>query len=98
MEALTVLEGEGVAWMEGREPFRDCAGHDAGVSGEHAALVSRAGTRPLKTYGVHASPHRIVIEHEDDGKSSLVARSFDLRARDRTTSAHLSISARRNLS
>lgn len=26
------------------------------------------GTRPLKTCGVHASPHRIVIVHEDDAQ------------------------------
>ncbi|MBX9846945.1 MAG: hypothetical protein K2Z80_34575 [Xanthobacteraceae bacterium] len=47
----------------------DCAGNDFGVPGEHAALVRALGTQALKTCGVHCLPHRIVVEHEDDGKS-----------------------------
>ena len=68
METVTVLEGEGEAWMEGGAPFAIRPGmtmvFPAGVRHWFRAL----GTRPLKTYGIHASPHRIVIVHEDDGQ------------------------------
>ena len=68
MEALTILEGEGEAWIGSRSVSGE-ARNDAGVPGPHAPLVRALGTRPLKTCGVHGSPHRIVIEHADDGKS-----------------------------
>ena len=61
LEVVTVIEGEGEAWVEGV----------AGVTpiGPGITLVMQPGVRhgfrvigetPLKTYGVHASPHRIV--------------------------------------
>ncbi len=61
LEVVTVIEGEGEAWVEGV----------AGESpiGPGSTLVMQPGVRhgfrvtgdkPLKTYGVHASPHRIV--------------------------------------
>ncbi len=68
MESLTVLEGEGIAWMEGREPFAIAPGMTL-LFPANKRHWFRAGTRGLTTYGIHASPHRIVIEHEDDGKS-----------------------------
>ena len=64
MEVITVLEGRGEAWIEGT------AGKvmlEPGVT-----LVLPAGLRhwfaatgetPLRTYGVHASPQRIVDVH-----------------------------------
>jgi quercetin dioxygenase-like cupin family protein len=68
MEALTILEGEGEAWMEGREPFPISPGMTL-VFPANTRHWFRAGARGIKTYGIHASPHRIVTEHEDDGKS-----------------------------
>ena len=60
MEILTVLEGCGEGWIEGEEGVRRL---EPGVT-----LVFPANTRhwfralgeaPLKTLGVHASPHRL---------------------------------------
>ena len=60
MEVLTVLEGRGEGWIEGQEEVHQL---EPGVT-----LVFPANTRhwfralgeaPLKTLGVHASPHRI---------------------------------------
>ncbi len=67
LEVVSVIEGEGEAWVEGQE----------GVTpiGPGTTLVMPPGVKhgfrvvgdtPLKTYGVHASPHRIV-EREADG-------------------------------
>ena len=69
MEALTILEGEGEAWMEGREPFPIAPGMTLVFPANTRHWFRALGTQPLKTCGVHASPHRIVVEHEDDGKS-----------------------------
>ena len=61
MEVVSVIEGTGVAWIEGQ-------GNDISI-GPGTTLVlppntphgfKVTGTTPLKTYGVHASPHRIV--------------------------------------
>jgi len=69
LEVVSVIEGEGEAWIEGRE----------GVSkiGPGTTLVLPAGVKHgfrvtgnglLKTYGVHASPERIVDRFpEEDG-------------------------------
>ena len=66
MESLTVLEGEGEAWLE---DDNDLVPLKPGVT-----LVLRPNVRhwfrttgdlPLKTYGVPASPHRIVNAHEE---------------------------------
>lgn len=65
MEVVTVLEGTGEAWIEGR------AGPVA--IGPGTTLVLPPGVRhgfrvtgdvPLKTYGVHASPDRVVDVHD----------------------------------
>ena len=66
METITVLEGEGEAWLE---DDNDLVPLKPGVT-----LVLRPNVRhwfratghlPLKTYGIHASPHRIVNAHEE---------------------------------
>jgi quercetin dioxygenase-like cupin family protein len=69
MEALTILEGEGEAWMEGSVPFRIAPGMTLVFPANTRHWFRALSTQPLKTCGVHASPHRIVIEHEDDGQS-----------------------------
>lgn len=65
MEVVSVVEGEGEAWIEGQD--------DVIAIGPGSTLVLPAnvrhgfrvtGSRALKTYGVHASPDRIV--HRDD--------------------------------
>ena len=65
----TVVEGEGEAWMEGREPFPIAPGMTLVFPANTRHWFRALGARPLKTFGLHASPHRVVIEHEDDGKS-----------------------------
>ncbi len=69
LEVVSVIEGEGEAWVEGQD----------GVTpiGPGTTLVMPAGVKhgfrvtgrePLRTYGVHASPERIVDRFpEDDG-------------------------------
>ena len=68
LEVVSVIEGEGEAWVEGQE----------GVIriGPGTTLVMPPGVKhgfrvvgewPLKTYGVHASPHRIVEREGGDG-------------------------------
>ena len=66
LEVITVLEGLGEAWIDGSEGIVALA---PGVT-----LVLPAGVRhwfgatgaaPLKTYGVHASAHRVVDVHEE---------------------------------
>lgn len=65
MEIVSVIEGEAVAWIEGQ-------GDDISI-GPDTTLVFPpntphgfrvVGSTPLKTYGVHASAHRIV-DRED---------------------------------
>lgn len=60
-EVVTVIEGEGEAWIEGE-------GDPVGI-GPGATMVFPPGVRhwfrvtgdgPMKTHGVHASPERIV--------------------------------------
>lgn len=66
METITVLEGQGEAWLQDSQ---DLIPLKPGVT-----LVLRPNVRhwfratghlPLKTYGIHASPHRIVNAHEE---------------------------------
>ena len=65
LEVLTVLEGHGEAWIED-------AGHLVSLA-PGVTLVLPANVKhyfratrevPLVTYGMHASPHRIVNFHE----------------------------------
>ena len=61
MEVVSVIEGTAVAWIEGQ-------GNDIPIApGTTLVLPPNTphgfevtGTTPLKTYGVHASPHRII--------------------------------------
>ena len=61
MEVVSVIEGTGLAWIEGQ-------GNDIPIApGTTLVLPPNTphgfevtGTTPLKTYGVHASPHRII--------------------------------------
>ncbi len=65
MEILTVLEGHGEAWMEGHDDRIDLAPEMTLVfpAGRvHGFRVT--GDQPLKTYGVHVSPDRIVEIHQ----------------------------------
>jgi len=67
LETLMILEGSGEAWIEGRGD--DLVPLKPGMTlvfPPHVRHWFRAlGTAPLKTLGIHASPHRIVIVHED---------------------------------
>jgi putative monooxygenase len=61
LEVVTVMEGDGEVWIDGEgEPVAIGPGttmvFPAGV--RHSFRVT--GNRPLKTWGVHASPDRIV--------------------------------------
>lgn len=61
MEILTVLEGHGEAWMEGQEgtvPIGPGSTLILPANQKHGFRVT--GDSELKTYGVHASPDRIV--------------------------------------
>ncbi len=66
METVTVLEGEGEAWIDGDDdvillrPGTTCI-FPANVRHWFRAI----GGNPLVTLGVHASPHRIVRVHDD---------------------------------
>jgi len=66
METITVLDGEGEAWLEGCEGL---AKMHPGVTLVMPANVRHwfraTGSQPLITLGVHASSHRIVDVHEE---------------------------------
>jgi mannose-6-phosphate isomerase-like protein (cupin superfamily) len=67
MEVVSVLEGEGVAWIEGEGEAVPIRAGDTLVlppNVRHGFRVT--GKVPLKTYGVHASPARIVARHPED--------------------------------
>lgn len=62
MEIVTVVEGKGMAWIDGE-------GGEAPI-GPGATMVFPPGVRhwfrvtgdrPMKTYGIHVSPERIVL-------------------------------------
>ena len=60
MEVLTVLEGHGEGWIEGEDGILKL---EPGITLVFPANVRHwfraAGSEPLKTLGVHASPHRV---------------------------------------
>ena len=66
MEIITVLEGRGEAWIEGSEAI---VALQPGVTLVLPANVRHwfgaTGDTALETYGVHASPTRIVDVHGD---------------------------------
>ena len=65
VEVLTVLEGVGEAWMDGvAKPIALAPGVTLVLQPHVRHGFRVTGDTPLKTYGVHASPDRIVDVHE----------------------------------
>ena len=65
LETITVLEGRGEAWLQGREELVTLEPGVTLVLEPHQRHWFRAtGDAPLMTYGVHASPKRIVVVHD----------------------------------
>ncbi len=61
MEVVSVLEGTGIAWMEGVEGTVEIGPGTTLAMPPNVKHGFRAtGSGPLKTYGVHASSERIV--------------------------------------
>lgn len=61
MEVVSVIEGTGEAWMDGVEGIVEIGPGTTLAMPPNVKHGFRAtGTVPLKTYGVHASPERIV--------------------------------------
>jgi quercetin dioxygenase-like cupin family protein len=61
MEVVTVLEGEGEAWIDGEgeaKPLRP--GTTLILPPDTRHSFTNTGSTPLRTYGVHTSPTRIV--------------------------------------
>ncbi len=61
MEVVSVIEGRGEAWIEGEDGVAPIGPGTTLVlppGVRHGFRVT--GTQPMKTYGVHASPDRIV--------------------------------------
>ena len=66
LETITVLEGQGEAWLEGRDGLVPLQAGVTLVLTPHLRHWFRAtGQLPLKTYGVYASPRRIVVIHDE---------------------------------
>jgi quercetin dioxygenase-like cupin family protein len=64
METVTVLEGEGEAWLEGSsEVVRLLPGTTLVFAANQQHWFRATGSKPLVTLGVHASPHRLVNVH-----------------------------------
>ena len=67
METVTVLEGEGEAWLEGGGGLISLQpGTTLVFPANHRHWFRATGTNYLVTFGVHASPHRIVNVHGDE--------------------------------
>jgi quercetin dioxygenase-like cupin family protein len=67
MEVVTVVEGEGEAWVEGQDgvtPIHPGVTLVLPPNVKHGFRVT--GTAPLKTYGIHASPDRVVDRFPED--------------------------------
>src|SRR5262245_7107586 len=65
LEIVTVLEGQGEAWIEGSDDLIPIApGTTLVLPANQKHWFRATGDKPLITYGVHASPHRIVNVHE----------------------------------
>ncbi len=63
LEVVSVIEGDGEAWIEGEDGVTPVGPGSTLVLPpgiRHGFRVT--GTQPMKTYGIHASPDRIV-EH-----------------------------------
>ena len=60
-EVITVLEGDGEAWMESSDvSIRLEPGMTLAIPAGVRHWYKNDGSKTLKIYGVHASPHRIV--------------------------------------
>jgi len=61
MEILTILEGQGEAWIESDgEMIPIFPGITLVMPANVKHWFRATGDRPLRTYGVHVSPHRVV--------------------------------------
>lgn len=66
METITILDGEGEAWIDGGDGMIELSPGITLVIPANVRHWFRAlGRAPLRTYGVHASPRRIVHLHEE---------------------------------
>jgi quercetin dioxygenase-like cupin family protein len=64
-EILTVVDGEGEGWIEGDDgviPMKP--GVTLAIPANVKHYFRALGDRPLRTYGIHVSPHRIVNVHD----------------------------------
>jgi mannose-6-phosphate isomerase-like protein (cupin superfamily) len=67
METLMILEGAGEAWIEGTDELIVLApGMTLVFPANTRHQFRTVGSAPLKTLGLHVSPHRIVNVHEDN--------------------------------
>jgi quercetin dioxygenase-like cupin family protein len=63
-EILTVVDGEGEGWIDGNDktiPMK--TGVTLVIPSNVLHYFRATGTQPLRTYGIHVSPHRIVNVH-----------------------------------
>lgn len=66
MEVITILDGEGEAWMDGMAEgatVRLEPGVTLVLEAGQRHWFGASGTKPLKTIGVHASSNRVVDVH-----------------------------------
>lgn len=69
METITVLEGQGEAWIDdGRGVVGLKPGATLVLPPNVRHWFGATGDRPLVTLGVHASPHRVVDVHGEPEK------------------------------
>lgn len=70
-EILTILEGEGVAWMDGADGETELRPGTTVVLPAHVRHGFRVtGDTPLVTYGLHVSADRQVYIHDDSDPAS----------------------------
>ena len=65
-ETVTVMDGDGEGWLENCNvavPLQ--AGTTLAIPPNVRHWFRSTGTKPLVTLGVHASPHRIVVFHDE---------------------------------
>ena len=66
VEVITVLEGAAEGWCEGHDgPVDLVPGTTLVIPPNQRHGFRVTGTTAFKTYGVHASPHRVVDAHDD---------------------------------
>jgi quercetin dioxygenase-like cupin family protein len=67
MEIITVLDGQGEAWIEGTDNLISLfPGTTLVLPANVKHWFQANGAKALITYGIHVSPHRIVNVHEVD--------------------------------